>query len=134
MNIEKPSQSDLQNLIDLGATGTTEADWQETLLGAIREQLVKTPIRYREYGPYWWVVKKMFVDREDFEFGDYIDVEWLQACTYGVEKLNLAAAFLYADARFQYTSIYDSYHQMAGVDGEPIDFISNDEDMEIRGK
>ena len=134
MKIEKPKESDLQSLVDLGAMGTTEADWIEKLLSAIRAQLVKSPIRYRGYGPYWWPLKKMFIDREDYEFGEYIDAAWLKATDYGQEKFNMAAAFLYVDTRFEHTNIYEPHHQMNDEDGEPIDFISNDEDMEIRGR
>lgn len=132
MKIYKPDVSALQPLIDEATENQTIEQWITKLLAAIKSVLIKSPERYRSYGPYWWLVKKMFIDRKDTSFGDHIDKVWYEAMDYGYDKFNLVAAFAYADNRFEIGLMKDSYHTMEDEEsGDSIEFISGDEEMEM---
>lgn len=132
MELEKPTTEELDRLIEQGAGGRSDEDWAAGLLGGIKAFLIKNPKRYRGYGPFWWLIKKELVAAGDLTFGEELDRAWIEALDYGETKYNLAAAFLYEDARFEHTNILEATHQMMGIDGEPVDFVSADEDMELR--
>jgi hypothetical protein len=132
-NIVKPTKEDLQPVIDEACKSQTAEQWRENVLNSIKVMLGKKPIRYRGFGPYWWLVKKMFVDQEFFEFGEDIDKQWFDMTDYGDATLNLAAAFAYEDARFQTVNIYESTHTVE-TDTGTMDYVLSDEDMEIMGK
>ena len=73
----------------------------------------------------------MFVEAGDLEFGEELDAQWVEALDYGEAKYNLAAAFAYEDARFDIMNIMEPVHVMI-EDGDPIEFVSADEEMETR--
>jgi len=127
--IEKPTKEELDRVI--AAAGLPADEWIAALLSGIRSLLLKSPKRYRGYGPYWWLIKKMFVEAGDLEFGEELDAQWVEALDYGEAKYNLAAAFAYEDARFETMNIMEPVHVMV-EDGDPIEFVSADEEMETR--
>lgn len=127
--IEKPTMEELDVVIANG--GKPDNEWIASILAAIRSLLLKNPKRYRGYGPYWWLVKKMFVEAGDLEFGEHLDAQWIEALDYGEAKYNLAAAFAYEDARFNVMNLMEPVHVMI-EDGDPIEYVSADEEMETR--
>lgn len=127
--IEKPSKEELEQVI--AAAGLPAEQWIAAVLSGIRTLLLKAPKRYRGYGPYWWLIKRMFVGAGDLEFGEHLDAQWVEALDYGEAKYNLAAAFAYEDARFDIMNIMEPVHVMI-EDGDPIEFVSADEEMETR--
>jgi hypothetical protein len=127
--IEKPTKEELDGVVSAGIGDRSEDEWVASLLFGIRAFLVKNPKRYRNFGPYWWLVKKMFVDAGDTVFGDHIDARWVERMDYGDAKYNLAAAFAYEDARFGTTNVMEPVHVIID-DGDPIEFVSADEEME----
>ncbi|PAU79243.1 hypothetical protein [Halomonas salipaludis] len=38
------------------------SDFPGFALGVIERRLAKDPLRYRDYGPYWWAVKALMID------------------------------------------------------------------------
>lgn len=40
------------------------SDFPGFALGVIDRRLAKDPLRYRDYGPYWWAVKALLVDSD----------------------------------------------------------------------
>ncbi|MDW0357812.1 hypothetical protein Q8G38_00620 [Halomonas venusta] len=40
------------------------SDFPGFALGVIERRLVKDPLRYRDYGPYWWAVKALLIDSD----------------------------------------------------------------------
>ncbi len=71
------------------------------------------PCRYRAYGPYWWSVKKSFLDQGITEFGDSIDREWLEQTDYGNQFHNLLAAWVYNEGALDGGLIYSHGHTIA---------------------
>lgn len=48
------------------------SDFPGFALGVIERRLTKDPLRYRDYGPYWWAVKALLID-SDRELGGWDD-------------------------------------------------------------
>jgi hypothetical protein len=103
------------------------------MVDAIAKILRDRPLRYRTYGPYWWVVKRALIDAGVTDFGDHIDLEWFDALNYGDPAYNLLAAWAYEDARFASGQIIENpYHVMIQADGEAIEYACDDEEMEAQ--
>jgi len=49
------------------------SDFAGFAAGVIRTRLQETPAKYREFGPYWWALKKVLNDA-GADFGDTFDV------------------------------------------------------------
>jgi len=132
MKIQKPDAEALEPIIKEATESQTIEEWIPKLLAAIKTVLLKSPDRYRSYGPYWWLIKQMFIDRGDYSFGTHVDKEWHEAMDYGYDKFNLVAAFVYGDYRFESGLMADSYHTVEDDESEnSIEFMSDDEEMEI---
>jgi len=138
MRIAKPTEEDLQPLLTEATTeaGQTVEEWMPRLLASIKAVLLATPLRYRAYGPYWWALKRAYIDSGDTTFGNFLDMEWLQAMDYGKPELNLLAAWAYSDARFNRGLTTDPWHlleDLSGDEPEEIEYVSVDPDMEMPG-
>ena len=132
MNIWKPSEEDLKPILEQATAGTTVEEWREKFLANLKALLLREPIRYRAFGPYWWAVKKIFIDLLDFSFGEEIDLEWAEALDYGKPELNLLAAFAYEEQRLAASLVDDPFHVLETADGEDaVEFASSDPEMEI---
>ncbi|MGP5563708.1 hypothetical protein [Vreelandella alkaliphila] len=40
------------------------SDFPGFALGVVERRLAKDPLRYRDYGPYWWAVKALLIDSD----------------------------------------------------------------------
>jgi hypothetical protein len=132
MPIYKPREDDLAPLLQeatVRANQTVE-EWIPKFLAAVKRVLGRNLLRYRGYGPYWWLIKKALIDREDLGFGEHIDLEWFEAMDYGKPEINLLAAWAYDDQRFNVGLMSDPYHTLEDLEGEMVEYISNDEEME----
>lgn len=131
MKFIKPSEEELkQNISEVAGKGGTD-NWMEKILAAMQQLLLKHPIRYRSHGPYWWPLKKIFIDRGLALFGDNVDREWLEEVDYGEAALNIMAAQLYSDIRFDTGLIDDPFHTLESEGGDALEFGSNDPRMEM---
>jgi len=129
MKIYKPTHETLALLLAEATKKQTVEQYRETFIAAIKKIAGKDQLRYRSYGPYWWLVKKGLIARGNFGFGEYLDEEWISALDYGIEELNFIAAFAYEDVQFQH-GIYIAQHVLEDSEGEPIEYICNDHEME----
>lgn len=127
--IYKPKTEELQAM--LAESGQARDMWAEGFLTVVKRVLLKDPLRYRSFGPWWWLVKAAFLKREESAFGETIDDTMIDDMTYGDETLDLLAAFAYQDAQVSRGIMHESQHVL-DADGDPIKFFSNDEDMEQR--
>lgn len=124
MKLYKPSVDEL-NLIRPGATNNgavSEEDWVEKCCKETARILRKDPLRYRSYGPYWWVQKKAMIDAGIEDFGDTVDLEWFEKVDYGNKFLNLLAALMYSNSAMDMGLIYANAHNVA--------FLSEEEAIE----
>lgn len=135
MQIYKPTEEDLHPLLDEATTeaGQTIEEWMPKLLASLKSILLASPLQYRSYGPYWWLLKKAYIDVGDLAFGIFIDLFWLQAMDYGRPELTLLAAWAYSDARFNRGLATDPSHileEISGDEPEAVEYVSADLDME----
>lgn len=134
-NILKPTEADLAPLI-AEATGTLALTlWKPTYLAGINALLTKDPLIYRSFGPWWWLVKNELVKSGNFEFGTDVDAEWVEYLDYGRVELNLLAAHGYMEWRCdEMNDAHGEAHTLECDDGEFIDYLLTDIDMEEREK
>ena len=132
MAIVKYAAADLEPLITEATKGQTIEAWIAAMMKGIKQILIQSPDRYRAYGPYWFPAKNEFIKQGDFSFGDFIDAEWLEEMDYGDIKYNLAAAFAYEETQFNLGLMDYPYHTMEDADGNPVEYVAADPDMERR--
>lgn len=136
-NVWRPERADIEKFLE---EIKDRAEWRGRMLGNISKLLTDQPLRYRSYGPYWWPLKKMLVESGETRFGIELDQEWIEALGYGDDDINLMAAHVYSDQRFEQGAMFAAEHEMelrhddeAGTEeGDAIVFVSADEAMEIR--
>jgi len=132
--ISKPAESDLQGILEQATAGQTLEAWKKKFLAGLKAILTKDPTRYRAYGPYWWPLKKVYIDQGDLAFGESVDLEWLEAMDYGKPELNIIAAHAYEEVRICKNMVDDPFHVMETVDGsDSVEFASDDPEMEMKG-
>lgn len=133
MEIQKPTKAELKPLYTEAMQGQAEEEWFKKILSSIAEILRKTPLRYRGYGPFWWVVKKALLDHGYAEFGEHLDQEWLESLECGEPAYDLLCAWWYEEMRFGVGQmIMGPYHSLVGADGESFEYVSGDDEMEMK--
>ena len=104
----KPSHEDLADERKKALKGTTEEEWCNRCVNTLVRILRKDPVAYRQYGPYWWNLKKSVISRQpEAIHGDFIDDLWAERTDYGDEVDNILSAILYAQ-QFIEEHIYPS--------------------------
>lgn len=124
----KPS---IEELAPLKAEATkngqvSEAEWLQKMSDTIAGLIRNDPRRYRAYGPYWWTLKRILIDRGHTEFGDSLDAEWLEYVDYGNPVWNLLACWVYGEVAMDGGLMYSNHHVITFVpesedDGEADD-------------
>ena len=131
--LHKPSTEDLNALaMEALAGGKSVEAWTAQFIEGNRNILKANPRSYRGYGPFWWLIKKVMIDRGVTDVGDHVDAEGFAAFDYGDTMHNLLAAFLYNDYAVGNGLIYASDHTIGYTDGEQGTYTLCDEDMERR--
>lgn len=132
MKIEKISKEDLESSIQdtLKSNKIGREQWIRSYLDAIVRNIKRDPRQYRSYGAYWWVLRSE-LDKHGLDiWSSDIEVEVVQSLDYGDSGLNLAAAHAYYENRFSRGIQYDSVHELLQEDGDYMEFVSNDPDLE----
>lgn len=134
---EKPHANEFAELKREALANHAEEEWRKNILGNIANILRREPLRYRAYGPYWWILKREMLNQGIKDFGSHIDAEWYGNTDYGNSTINILAAWLYEDNGFSFRNIYSSDHNVTFLQGEnegEIDvrvYTLVDEDMEM---
>lgn len=131
--ISKPSADELAPLLaEATENGRVSEDaWRTKLLTSFANMVKKHPLSYRAFGPYWWLLKSMFVECGIVRFGTTIDAEWLEATTYGDDTLNLLAVYAYYSHSFETGLQRSNTHTIPLDDGEALHFVLADDEVEI---
>lgn len=132
----KPSHEDLADERKKALKGTTEEEWCNRCVNTLVRILRKDPVAYRQYGPYWWNLKKSVISRQpEAIHGDFIDDLWAERTDYGDEVDNILSAILYAQ-QFIEEHIYGSREHTVYLDSDDGDgwraeiYVLEDEDMD----
>lgn len=122
--LDKPDKTELEALRNQATKNgqVPEADWVARNIGLTADVLRREPLRYRSYGPYWWILKQALISHGVDDFGDFVVREWFELADYGSEFHNLLAALLYSNAAMDNGLIYSNAHNVA--------FLPEDEGME----
>lgn len=130
--IYKPEDAMLTDLMaEATQNGKVSPDqWQARYLEGAKALLQANPIQYRSYGPFWWLLKRAFIQGGTLVFGEHLDAEWLEATEYGDPAKNLMATFVYAEYAINHGLIRSSEHAIGYLDGESDFYVLADEDME----
>jgi hypothetical protein len=124
----KPTKEDLKPLLDqIGDL----ASWELKFIKSLNGFLEKNPLRYRGYGPYWWLVKQALIEHGINQFGDELDNAAAESMDYGNRAINLVAAHAYSEITFDQGLMTSNSHQMETTDGESIEYIVADDEMEM---
>ncbi len=107
MKVYRIPEDQIERFIE--ETEEEHKDWVQGYSKGISKLLKEKPEHYKEFGPYWWALKKELAGL-GYKFGNFLDAEWLEYMDYGSTKLNLAAAYLYAEVHRESCFMYASEH------------------------
>lgn len=132
----KPSHEDLSDERKKALEGITEEEWCDKCVNSLVRILKKDPTAYRQYGPYWWNLKKAVKSRQPNAIhGDFIDALWAERTEYGDEVDNILSAILYAQLTLE-DRVYGSSEHTVYLDSGDGDgwraetYVLEDSDME----
>ncbi len=129
MAVEKIDLKDVElafsEMID--KTGQTPEKWHSAVMQSIDETLMQKPLSYRNYGPYWWNLKKAlqktFDNEQECYEGD-IEIQTANSFDYGSDRDNIVAALLYVN------TVRAEVFENSELHGFGIDYEIEDADME----
>ena len=135
----RPGKDELETLRPMATKNgaVSEEKWIADNIRATSKLLKNEPKRYRGYGPYWWILKKIMLAHGITDFGDHVDIEWADLCDYGNDFHNLLAAWMYQDIAFENGLIYSNAHNVAfepeaeGMEHDVAEYILADDEMEL---
>ena len=110
----KPTVQELETLkIEATQNGSIpNKDWIAKISISFQNLLRKDPKQYRSYGPFWWLLKKELIGLGIKDFGDHIDLEWLEMTDYGDSMLNILASWTYGDYASEQGLLYSNVHSI----------------------
>lgn len=127
-NIEKPTKEDIASAIKVIANEDLE-NWKNVVLPLTAKHLRIYPIQYRNYGPYWWVIKKAMIDAGLKTFGTDIDLEMFEAMSDEDTAFSVFRAMLYYDYSTENDFIGRATHTIVD-NGEDVEYTLFDNDAE----
>jgi hypothetical protein len=131
--MESKAMEKLYNESDLLAILTSENNTAEGLVKnypvAVAKLLKDKPLRYRNFGAFWWLVKTELIAL-DLAVDDYIDAPVFAATTYNDTALNLLAAYAYSSDNFARNGLMQGNEHPA-LDDDEFAGIVIDEEMEL---
>lgn len=135
----RPSNKEL-DLLKLEATqnGTVSVeDWIKKFVISFTKLLKKDPLQYRSYGAFWWIIKKELIELGIKDFGEHIDLEFIEFLDYKDRVYNILASWAYMNSQEEIKTIHDNVHTMLYFDDDigneykSMEYILIDEEMEI---
>lgn len=135
----KPSIQELELLRGAATQNgkTSEKEWVQKNCELNARFLRKDPARYRSFGPYWWVLKDEMLKHGITDFGDFLDMEWLELCKYDTPFHTLLAAWMYSENAIDMGLIYSNEHLVSYLPEETDQendvrpYIVADDEMEL---
>ncbi|WP_237363995.1 hypothetical protein [Vibrio marisflavi] len=135
--ITLPPADYFKKLIDEVITDAGTEAFIEKHLAGINKVLSDDPLSYRNYGAYWWAIKKLMNER-GYELGDDEDPITSNHFTYSDPVTLLCAAWAYQDGQIEDGYMYQSKHTYPIVrdgdedDIEDFEYSLEDHDLEAR--
>ena len=129
MAVEKIDLKDVEQVFKemIDETGQTPEEWHNAVMKSIDETLMQNPLSYRNYGPYWWnlkrVLQKNLSNEQDCYEGD-IEIRTANQFDYGTDRNNIVAALLYVN------TVRAETFENSELHGFGLDYVIEDMDME----
>ncbi|MCV6588699.1 MAG: hypothetical protein OIF57_06680 [Marinobacterium sp.] len=121
----KYSEDDLQELIQ--AEGLDD-DFVPGYLDSVAGVLNKNPTMYRSYGPYWWPLKRLLIQRGHQDlFGTEVDDSVADQLTYTTDQLTVAAIYSYSERVMAAGTMYSNSQLVDTPDGAESYLIADEE-------
>ena len=127
MTIARYNESDLQRLI---SEEVGSGDFVAAYLASVADTLSRQPSHYRGFGPYWWALKRQFIQAGYEQFGDDVEDDTADALTYATPALTLAAAYTFAEHAFANGLHQSPAHVVTDDEGEQMTYYIGDDAME----
>ena len=130
-DIAKPTAEDLQPYIaESIAEGTTIHEVVSSFMPVISKHLLANPIQYRNFGPWWWIVKKNMIDAGYTPFGSEFDAEMVEAMSYPDNPdMAIIAGMAYYEASLENQFVGQATHVIVD-NGEDVEYLVYDADAE----
>jgi hypothetical protein len=130
--VDKPTQEELAKSVATLTDGgkVALADWAGGFLPVLSRHLRENPVQYRNFGPWWWSVKKAMLDAGLAPFGQDYDAEMVEAMAYPEAPfLAVVCGMLYYDQSMDNQFIGQATHTIV-ENGEDVEYTLYDHDAE----
>lgn len=128
MKIARYAAEDLERLIAEEVGG---GDFVDAYLEGVASTLDHQPEQYRGFGPYWWALKRLLIERGYTQFGELVEEdETADALTYPSPALTAAAAYTFAEHAMAAGMQTSPGHTVTLEDGEQATYWIGDEEVE----
>lgn len=130
-DIAKPTAEDLQQYIaESLAEGKTIQEMVTSFMPVLSKHLLSNPIQYRNFGPWWWVIKKRMIDAGYMPFGPEFDAEMVEAMTYPENaEMSVIAGMAYYEGSLENQFVGQATHVIVD-NGEDVEYLVYDADAE----
>lgn len=135
--LAKPTIQELEALKGTATNNgkTPKDEWIATITSSYRNVLKHDPRQYRSFGPFWWLLKRELIACGINDFGDHLDMEWIEITDYKDMMLNILAAWAYAEfASEQQGLLYSNTHSVTFIEdsgASTSEYTLIDEEMEV---
>ncbi|WP_318491873.1 peptide-binding protein [Photobacterium leiognathi] len=130
MNYLVPSVADLEHLLAEATAETEQTEYVESYLTKLVDLLKSNPRTYRAYGPYWWAIKRMLINRLISDFGDNVEAVTVDKFFIEDEANTIVAAWSYQNYQFTNGNQTSPFHVLPLVDDEDYEYCLVDDSME----
>ncbi|WP_419238296.1 hypothetical protein ACN08P_23515 (plasmid) [Photobacterium leiognathi subsp. mandapamensis] len=130
MNYLVPSVADLEHLLAEATAETEQTEYVESYLTKLVDLLKSNPRTYRAYGPYWWAIKRMLINRLISDFGDNVEAVTVDKFFIEDEANTIVASWSYQNYQFTNGNQTSPFHVLPLVDDEDYEYCLVDDSME----
>lgn len=131
-NFEKINVGELSIFLEENRNDKTDEQFVDRFLPGAIASLKNDPKLYRSYGPYWWPLKRLILAFKDYDgfMGNSYDSTLSAAFSYDNDALTVCAAYNFQNMTVESGYMYSNEHQGSTTNGEVVEFVIEDEDME----
>lgn len=123
------TEAELKPIVDEATLEQTEEQWHEEFLAGVAALVIKTPVLYRSFGPFWWPLKKYIQDSGLIE-GEPVDQTLVDQITMGGKTLDLAAAYAYHESTSKSLTSADTARIVKDKKGNSVEIQVIDDELE----
>lgn len=108
----------------------TEAELVEKFVANSAALVLKKPISYRYFGPYWWGLKKLIIERGIAGFDAFLDAEWLERAAMPSPGLTCIAAWAMQESIMEQMAMPNNSLMLEDEEGDIYECFTTDPMLE----